>query len=275
MDATREFLAEKVNRRGKAQITAGGHHLLQRPGRRHRPRLQFHPRGCADHHAGADLLHAPAGGGSPRLLSAEHLPDEPLLRLVSRYQGTGAEGEEPQGHRRASSSSIPTTRRATSIPRRRSGRSSRSPASYDLFLIFDETYHNIIYNGKKTVPLSDIIGDVPGISMKGISKEFPWPGSRCGWMEVYNADKDETFARYIDAILNQKMSEVCSTTLPQMAIPRIMTHPEYQHLPERAAPPLRKALQHRLRDPQGRPLCDGEPDQRRLLHDGRSSTRRS
>jgi aspartate/methionine/tyrosine aminotransferase len=91
------------------------------------------------------------------------------------------------------------------------------------------TYHQIIYNGKKTVPLSDIIGEVPGISMKGISKEFPWPGSRCGWMEVYNAERDETFSRYIDAILNQKMSEVCSTTLPQMAIPRIMDHPEYQH----------------------------------------------
>jgi len=98
---------------------------------------------------------------------------------------------------------------------------------YDLFVVFDETYHNIVYNGKSTCWLSDIIGDVPGISMKGISKEFPWPGSRCGWMEVYNADKDTRFARYIDAILNQKMSEVCSTTLPQMAIPKIMTHPEY------------------------------------------------
>jgi len=53
-------------------------------------------------------------------------------------------------------------------------------------------------------------------------------------MEVYNADRDETFARYIDAILTQKMSEVCSTTLPQMAIPRIMDHPEYQpYLEER------------------------------------------
>ncbi len=98
---------------------------------------------------------------------------------------------------------------------------------YDLFLIFDETYRNIVYNGHETVPLSDIVGDVPAISMKGISKEFPWPGSRCGWMEVYNADKDETFARYINAIFTQKMSEVCSTTLPQMAIPRIMDHPEY------------------------------------------------
>ncbi|MBM4271268.1 MAG: pyridoxal phosphate-dependent aminotransferase [Deltaproteobacteria bacterium] len=99
---------------------------------------------------------------------------------------------------------------------------------YDLFLIFDETYINIVYNGKKTVFLSDIIEDVPGISMKGISKEFPWPGSRCGWMEIYNTHKDEKFERYIGTIVNQKMSEVCSTTLPQMAIPKIITHPKYQ-----------------------------------------------
>jgi len=99
---------------------------------------------------------------------------------------------------------------------------------YDLFLIFDETYINIVYNGKSTVSLSDIIEDVPGISMKGISKEFPWPGSRCGWMEVYNVHKDEKFERYFNTIVNQKMSEVCSTTLPQMAIPKIISHPEYK-----------------------------------------------
>ncbi|MGO9137789.1 MAG: pyridoxal phosphate-dependent aminotransferase [Syntrophales bacterium] len=99
---------------------------------------------------------------------------------------------------------------------------------YDLFLIFDETYINIVYNGKSTVNLSDIIEDVPGISMKGISKEFPWPGARCGWMEVYNVHKDEKFERYFNTIVNQKMSEVCSTTLPQMAIPKIITHPEYK-----------------------------------------------
>ena len=73
--------------------------------------------------------------------------------------------------------------------------------------------------------------------MKGISKEFPWPGSRCGWMEVYNADKDPIFDRFINTIFHQKMSEVCSTTLPQMAIPRIMTHPEYKNY-------LRERTQH-------------------------------
>jgi aspartate/methionine/tyrosine aminotransferase len=99
---------------------------------------------------------------------------------------------------------------------------------YELFIVCDEIYNNIVYNGEKTVPLSDIIEDVPGISMKGISKEFPWPGSRCGWIEVYNADKDEGFKRFINTILNQKMSEVCSTTLPQLAIPRLIPHPEYE-----------------------------------------------
>lgn len=97
----------------------------------------------------------------------------------------------------------------------------------DLFIICDEVYQNIIYNGQKTKPISDIIGDVPAISMKGISKEAPWPGARCGWIEVYNEDKDPMFAQYIKSVLNSKMVEVCSTTLPQKAIPKILTHPEY------------------------------------------------
>jgi len=99
---------------------------------------------------------------------------------------------------------------------------------YDLFLIFDEIYNKMVFNGQKTVSLCEIIGDVPGISMKGISKECPWPGARCGWIEVYNADKDATFKRFVDAILTQKMAEVCSTTLPQMAIPKLLSHPEYE-----------------------------------------------
>ena len=47
-------------------------------------------------------------------------------------------------------------------------------------------------------------------------------------MEVYNADKDPMFKRYIQSIVDSKMVEVCSTTLPQKAIPPILSHPEYQ-----------------------------------------------
>jgi len=98
---------------------------------------------------------------------------------------------------------------------------------YDLFLICDEVYHNIVYNGFSTSALSDVIGDVPAIAMRGISKEMPWPGSRCGWIEVYNADKDPMFTKYINSILNSKMVEVCSTTLPQVVYPKIVTHEQY------------------------------------------------
>jgi aspartate/methionine/tyrosine aminotransferase len=105
---------------------------------------------------------------------------------------------------------------------------------YDLFIIADEVYNNIVYNGMSTVPVSDVIGDVPAIAMKGISKEFPWPGSRCGWIEVYNYDRDERFRKYVNSILTTKMNEVCSTTLPQKTIPAIMTHPAYgSYLEER------------------------------------------
>ena len=99
---------------------------------------------------------------------------------------------------------------------------------YDCFLIFDEIYHHMTFDGVKTTLLHEIIGDVPGISMKGISKDIPWPGSRCGWIEVYNADKDESFKGFIEIILLTKMLEVCSTTLPQMVLPHLYEHPEYK-----------------------------------------------
>ncbi|MBW1970619.1 MAG: pyridoxal phosphate-dependent aminotransferase [Deltaproteobacteria bacterium] len=100
-------------------------------------------------------------------------------------------------------------------------------AEFNLFIIADEIYQNLVFNGQKTQPLAAVIGEVPAISMKGISKELPWPGSRCGWIEVYNAQRKPQFETYIKSILNAKMVEVCSTTLPQKALPHILQHPEY------------------------------------------------
>ncbi len=99
---------------------------------------------------------------------------------------------------------------------------------FKLFLLCDEIYLNIVYNGAKTYALSDVIEDVPGIAMKGISKEMPWPGARCGWMEYYNREKDSDFNRLCQAIDNAKMIEVCSTKLPQLAIPKILGDPRFK-----------------------------------------------
>ncbi|MDR4498624.1 MAG: pyridoxal phosphate-dependent aminotransferase [Candidatus Scalindua sp.] len=105
---------------------------------------------------------------------------------------------------------------------------------FDLFILCDEIYLNIIYNGKTSTPLSDVINNVCGISMKGISKELPWPGARCGWIEIYNKEKDPVFKEYIHTILNAKMLEVCSTTLPQHVIPLLLSDERYKkHTDER------------------------------------------
>ncbi|MCM0060212.1 MAG: pyridoxal phosphate-dependent aminotransferase [Algoriphagus sp.] len=98
---------------------------------------------------------------------------------------------------------------------------------FNLLLIADEIYQNITYNGVKAVALAEVIGNHPAISLKGISKEFPWPGARCGWMEFYNREASQEFSKLCQTLENAKMIEVCSTILPQLAIPRIMNHSEF------------------------------------------------
>ena len=105
---------------------------------------------------------------------------------------------------------------------------------FNLMLISDEIYLNITYNGARAYSLAEVIEDVPGMAIKGISKEFPWPGSRCGWMEFYNRETDSQFAKLCSAMENAKMLEVCSTTLPQISIPKIMGDPRYKPYREEA-----------------------------------------
>ncbi len=105
---------------------------------------------------------------------------------------------------------------------------------HNLFLIADEIYVHIVYNGTGHLHMSEWVQDVPAIAMRGISKEYPWPGSRCGWIEVLNRSKDENFSRYVNSLLAAKRLEVSSTTLPQMSIPAIMGDPRYpDHLSRR------------------------------------------
>lgn len=99
---------------------------------------------------------------------------------------------------------------------------------FNLFLISDEIYNQITYNGARAYALSEVIDDSPGIAMKGISKELPWPGARCGWIECYNRGKDAEFDRLCKTLDDAKMIEVCSTTLPQLAIPRILGDSRYE-----------------------------------------------
>lgn len=105
---------------------------------------------------------------------------------------------------------------------------------YGVMVIADEIYQAITFNGAESTLLADVIEEVPGIALRGVSKEFPWPGGRCGWFEVYNQHTDRSFREYIDSIIHAKMLEVCSTSLPQRAIPLVMGDKRYPaHLEKR------------------------------------------
>jgi alanine-synthesizing transaminase len=228
VNETRQFLAERLNKRGKVQITAEdiiffnglGDAIARAYSSIQVDARMIMPEPTYSTHFMAEVLHASFPPNTYRMNPYSNwYPDMRELeqKVKSHKSIVGIlviNPDNPTGFVYPAE----TLKQIVQIAK-----------DNDLFLVFDETYINIVYNGKKTVPLSDIVGDVPAISMKGISKEVPWPGARCGWIEVYNAQKDPIFARFIDTILHQKMSEVCSTTLPQIAIPRIMTHPEYQN----------------------------------------------
>ena len=223
---TREFLAEQTNKRGKAQISAEdiiffnglGDAIQKVYGFLRREARVIGPSPTYSTHSSAEAAHAGQRPVSYRLDPDNNwYPDMDDLRLSVKYNPAISgiliiNPDNPTG---------------AVYPERILKEMVAIAKEYDMFIIADEIYHNIVYNGKSTKPISDLIGDVPAIAMKGISKEVPWPGSRCGWIEVYNADKDQMFSQYVQSILNSKMVEVCSTTLPQKAIPPILSHPEY------------------------------------------------
>lgn len=223
---TRQFLAEQTNRRGKTQITADdimffnglGDAIQKVYGFLRREARIIGPTPTYSTHSSAEAAHAGTKPISYRLDPDNNwYPDLDDLRLSVKYN--------------PSISGIliinPDNPTGAVYPERILQEMIAIAREYDLFIICDEVYHNIVYNGASTKPLSDIIGEVPALALKGISKEVPWPGARCGWMEVYNADKDPVFQQYVKSILDAKMVEVCSTTLPQKAIPRLLSHPQY------------------------------------------------
>ena len=46
-------------------------------------------------------------------------------------------------------------------------------------------------------------------------------------MEFYNRNASKEYSKFCQTLENAKMIEVCSTILPQLSIPKIMSHPAY------------------------------------------------
>ena len=233
--ATREFICSLTNRRGGAQITPDDIIFFNGLGD-----AIAKIYGCL--HPNARVIMPTPGYTTHTLGEGRSIHATPVHYRLKPDDGWSPDLEDLENHvryNRAISGIMlinPDNPTGMVYPKETLERIVAIARKYDLFVIADEVYINIVYNGNSTVPVSDVIGDVPCISLKGISKEFPWPGSRCGWIEVYNSGRDAGFDKYANSILTQKMNEVCSTTLPQRCIPAIMSHPEYPaYLAERTA----------------------------------------
>ena len=100
---------------------------------------------------------------------------------------------------------------------------------YGLMIISDEVYFRMVYNGHKHTQIAEIAHNrVPLIVMRGLSKDVPWPGGRCGWFEFHNTHLCEEYKKYCESVKKRILMEVCSVTMPQMLTPKIYDHPDYE-----------------------------------------------
>lgn len=99
---------------------------------------------------------------------------------------------------------------------------------YKLFIISDEVYFRMVFNGHTQYQITELCQNrVPLIVMRGLSKDIPWPGSRCGWLEFHNVDLDPEFKLYAESVKKRVLMEVCSVTLPQKVLAQIYDHPGF------------------------------------------------
>lgn len=230
VNETREFLAAQVNARGGVQIGPDeinfynglGDAVAKIYGQLRREARILGPSPVYSPHSSAEAAHAGDQQFTYRLDPYNGwLPDMDEVRNKAKYNESIAgllllSPDNPTG---------------TVHPREILDEFAAIAREFDLFIITDEIYANIVYNGHTPIHTSQWIGETPAIAMKGLSKEYPWPGGRCGWIEILNKDKDANFRAYVDSLLAAKRLEVSSTTIPQLSIPRVMGDARYpEHL---------------------------------------------
>jgi len=54
-------------------------------------------------------------------------------------------------------------------------------------LIADEVYAGMVFSGVRWTPLAAVAGDVPVLTVGGLSKQAVVPGWRCGWLTLHDA----------------------------------------------------------------------------------------
>ena len=93
-------------------------------------------------------------------------------------------------------------------------------AEYDLFLISDEIYNLMTFEGE-TPSTADVCKDVPVITFNGISKIYLAPGWRIGYLAI--RDVDDALVDIRDGIMRQSRARLCANSICQYAYFQALT----------------------------------------------------
>ena len=182
----REALAEHVNRARRRPGHGRRHHLLQRRGRRGGQGLRLPERARPGHRSLAGLQHPFVGRVGALRPAAHHLRPRSRERLDARPRRPAAQDRDAIPSIAGILIINPNNPTGAVYPPEVLEQIVALAREFGLFLVADEIYIHMVFPGVETVHLSEVATDVPAIVMRGISKELPWPGSRCGWIEVLN-----------------------------------------------------------------------------------------
>lgn len=94
-------------------------------------------------------------------------------------------------------------------------------AKYDLPIIADEIYCNVVFEGSFT-PMNSVSGEVPVISVGGIAKQYVVPGWRVGWVVLYDNSLTKRLNAVADGLRRLSTLILGACSLVQAAIPRVL-----------------------------------------------------
>ena len=172
--ATREFLASQVNKRGGAQVSADdilffngiGDAVAKVYGFLRREARVLGPTPAYSTHSSAEAAHSGYEHLTYELDPYNNwMPDVDDIRMKVKYNDSIAgilliNPDNPTG---------------SVCPRHILEEIVEIAREHDLFIVCDEIYTHIVYNGNVPLHLSEVVGDVCALALRGVSEASPLP----------------------------------------------------------------------------------------------------
>lgn len=88
---------------------------------------------------------------------------------------------------------------------------------YGILIFADEIYDRLVMDGLQHTSIASLAGDIPIVTMNGLSKSHCLCGYRCGWMVI--SGPENLTKEYRQGIIQLTSMRLCANTLAQIIIP--------------------------------------------------------